>query len=83
MEYQPVNCGFYDYFEAAITLKKKVSISYLNTIGELVTEEVTPIDLLIKNKEEFLVLADGKKIRLDQITEFDQAKNPSTSCSIK
>ena len=82
MEYQPINCGFYDYFEAAITLRKRVVISYLNANEEIVNKEITPINLINKNKEEFLLLDDGEKIRLDKITMFDHVKNPQQSCTI-
>jgi len=82
MKYVPVNCGFYDHFEAAITLKKTVNISYYDTNGNVKDITNKPIDLIQKNGEEFLLLEDQTKIRLDYIITFDNESNPGTACII-
>ena len=81
MKYVPVNCGFYDHFEAAITLKKTVAISYYDNEGNVKDIIIKPIDLIQKNGEEFLLLEDQTKIRLDHIITFNNEENPGTSCT--
>ncbi|MEM1137370.1 MAG: Rho-binding antiterminator [Bacteroidota bacterium] len=81
MKYQPINCNFYDYFEAAITLRKKVAITYFDIDGKQVNAEVFPVDLVNQNKEEFLLLKSGVSIRLDRIIMFDHVPNPGGACS--
>lgn len=81
MKYVPVNCSFYDHFEAAITLKKVVAIRYYDNDGNLQDIMVKPIDLIQKNGEEFLLLEDQTKIRLDHIITFNNEDNPGTACA--
>ena len=82
MKYKPVNCGFYDHFEAAITLRKKVQIEAIDEQGQKIHLTTKPIDLLLENREEFLILENKQKIRLDHIVSFDGVVNPGTSCGI-
>lgn len=64
--YVPIDCNFYDTFEAAATLKKWCTITLTN--GEKVEGRI--IDLFIKDKVELLKLHTGTEIRLDHITDL-------------
>ena len=68
--YVPINCGLYDYLEAAATLQRQVPILFGE---EGTTKSITAKvkDLYIRNKVEYLLTADLVEIRLDQITSFD------------
>jgi len=64
--YFPVNCDWYDYLEIYAMRKTVVDIEYSE--GEISKKVTARIENLIaKNKEEFAVLSDGNKIRLDHI----------------
>ncbi|MBT8119526.1 MAG: hypothetical protein KJN89_07390 [Gammaproteobacteria bacterium] len=70
--YQPIPCALHDEYEIAIMHKKHLRIEWSSEVGEQHTENVRPKDILVKDKQEFLV-ADGEDgealcIRLDKIT---------------
>lgn len=66
-KYTPISCNFYDYLEAWATKRNLVDIQYRDLEGQ-VQETSTYIDDLINQKgEEFMVLANGLKIRLDYL----------------
>jgi transcriptional antiterminator Rof (Rho-off) len=70
--YQPIPCALHDQYEIAIMHKKHLRIRWSNDEGEPYSETILPKDILVKDKQEFL-LADGKDgealcIRLDKIT---------------
>ena len=77
--YQPIACSLHDEYEIAIMHKKTISIKWTDDNGEHHTEKVLAKDILIKNKEEFLVArthdsAQNNKVlclRLDKITLLD------------
>ena len=73
--YQPILCSLHDEYEIAIMHKKTLSIQYLDSSGVSLRDTVLPIDLLVKNKEEFLLVktSNGEEltIRLDKITFLD------------
>ena len=70
--YQPIACSLHDEYEIAIMHKKHISIKLTDDNGEHHTEKVLAKDILVKNKEEFLVAntQDNKVLclRLDKIT---------------
>ena len=70
--YQPIACSLHDEYEIGIMHKKHISIKWLDDNGEHHTEKVLAKDILVKNKEEFLVIntQDNKVLclRLDKIT---------------
>jgi len=70
--YQPVACALHDKYEIAIMFKKHINIKWLDDNGDFQTDKVLPKDILVKNKEEFL-LATGQNnkelcIRLDKVS---------------
>lgn len=79
--YQPISCIFYDYLEEAATLGQAADISYVDLDGSVISIAGKIKDLQTKNSEEFLVLENGKSIRLDSISEFN-GKTPGDVCKI-
>lgn len=69
-QYQPISCSFYDRLEEAATLGKKVALEYFID-GKLVSDKTRVETFVIENKVEFMILASGKKIRLDRIHSLD------------
>lgn len=74
--YQPISCAQHDEYEIAIMQKKIISIKWRDDNGEYHKENVLPKDIMVKNREEFLLAhthenaQDNKAlcIRLDKIT---------------
>jgi transcriptional antiterminator Rof (Rho-off) len=70
--YKPIACSLHDEYEIAIMQRKCLNIKWSDSSGVKHTEKVLPIDILVKNKEEFLVVEtpDHKElcVRLDKIT---------------
>ena len=69
--YIPIACSLHDEFEIAIMQKKQLNIKWIDDGGELHNATVLPTDILVKDRQEFL-LADTKDntelcIRLDKI----------------
>ena len=72
--YQPISCELHSQYELAIMHKNKLCLSWLKE-GETVTEKnITPVDVVTKNKAEFLVVNTSSEnnvfIRLDHIVEM-------------
>jgi transcriptional antiterminator Rof (Rho-off) len=69
--YKPIACSLHDVYEIAIMQKKHLNIKWTDDSDEQHTVKVLPKDILVKNKEEFLVAnTQGNKelcIRLDRI----------------
>jgi Rho-binding antiterminator len=76
--YIPINCSFYDYLEEAATLRKLAIIEYLNE-GFVESIEAKIQTLLIKNKIEYMMLENGRTMRLDNIISFN-GKALANSC---
>jgi Rho-binding antiterminator len=69
--YQPIDCNFYDNFEAAIVQRRYVELEYLDANGEPVMKTTLLRDLKTHLSEEFVQLASGEWLRLDQIVSVD------------
>lgn len=69
--YQPIDCNFYDNFEAAIVTRREIELVYLSPLGEQVEETVRLRDLKTKLTEEFVQLANEEWVRLDRIVSVD------------
>ncbi len=64
--YTPLNCGLYDELEALSTTGKKVTIQFF--IDGIIAEESGKIvDIFSRDKAEFLQMANGVEIRLDEL----------------
>lgn len=75
--YKPIACSLHDEYEIAIMHRKYLNIKWFDDdTGVNYTDKVLPIDLLVKNKEEFLVVntQDNRElcIRLDKITLLEK-----------
>lgn len=72
--YQPIECGLHSEYELAIMHKSRISLSWLDQNENELTETIEPIDLLIRDKQEFLKFCTQNnttiEIRLDRITNF-------------
>lgn len=73
--YKPIDCGWYDHFEAYATRGTELMISYTEEDGK--TKEFVDkiVDLQTRNKEEFAIFSSGLKLRLDQIITLNPLKN--------
>ncbi|TGM52902.1 hypothetical protein [Leptospira adleri] len=70
--YVPVSCDFYDRLEELVLRKRRVSLEISETPESppRKVEKVKILDLVSMNREEFAVLEDGEKIRLDYILKI-------------
>ncbi len=69
--YQPIDCNFYDNFEAAIVQRRAVGLTYLDANGDSISETTLLRDLKTHRTEEFVLLASGVWLRLDRIVSVD------------
>lgn len=75
-KYTPVPCAFYDEFEAAAIKGQICEIVYLeNDVEKIIKSKI--INLQTKDKEEFVILENNQKIRLDfiQLLNGESPKN--------
>lgn len=72
--YQPISCELHSQYELAIMRKDKLQLSWLSASQIVSKTNITPLDVLTKNKAEYLIAvnSDNKNlcIRLDHITEM-------------
>jgi transcriptional antiterminator Rof (Rho-off) len=70
--YKPIACSLHDEYEIAIMHGKHLTIRWVDSAGASHTDKILPKDILVKDKEEFLVVdtqdAKALSIRLDMIT---------------
>ena len=69
-KYTPISCAFYDEFEAAAVKRIECTIVYKDEKEEK-TIKAKVLDFKTKDKQEFMVLDNGLKIRLDKILLFN------------
>lgn len=69
--YQPIDCNYYDYFEAAIVQRRAVALAYRTVAGPVTEPAVRLRDLRTVRTEEFVQLAGGRWLRLDQVISLD------------
>ena len=77
-KYIPISCDFYDELEALAIQRKNTTIVYREPGRELRTIEGRIADLQTENKVEFMILADGQRIRLDWLQSVDGKVVPKT-----
>jgi Rho-binding antiterminator len=69
--YQPISCAFYDELELRALRRLRCEIIYQRP-GEAVVTLTTVIqDFQIRDKAEFMIVADGPDIRLDWLVSVD------------
>ncbi|MGB0931270.1 MAG: Rho-binding antiterminator [Chitinophagales bacterium] len=74
-KYTPINCNFYDYFEAFAVKRQIVTLVYFNEDGDTETVESRIKDLYSRNKVEFVLLQNDLEIRLDYVKELEGMVN--------
>ncbi len=80
LPYRPIDCSFYDRLEEAATLRRtcRMEISAHGVIRHL---EDQIIDLRIVDGAEWMFLAGGEQVRLDDLIRFDGHLVPG-SCGL-
>jgi Rho-binding antiterminator len=81
-KYEPINCSFHDILLENATFRKRILIVYYELDGAKKEGNNIIKDVYTKNKEEFMLLDDGKIIRLDHIVSVGGILLPETSCNI-
>ncbi len=70
MQYKPIDCNFYDKLEAAATTKKTCHIIYKQADEKIsIHSKIKNLETI--NKEEFLVLENDLRVRLDYLVSVD------------
>ena len=70
-DYQPIDCGLHSEYELAALQREFRQLSWRDSEGQVCSGRLRPVDLLTRDKAEYLVAedADGKRVelRLDAI----------------
>jgi len=74
--YQAISCDLHSQYELAIMHKNKLFLTWRNKEGIVTETDISPVDIQIKNKAEYLVAKKHGKtdvflIRLDHIIEMN------------
>lgn len=69
--YKPISCDFHDILEDAAVRRLRIEVAFNSEGGEQVTIGRIK-DITVEGQEEFLIMEDGLKLRLDQLTRVDQ-----------
>lgn len=80
--YQPIDCGFHDLLLAKATLREIIQLQYYDKGNNRATVSSIIKDVYTKNKEEFLLLESGERVRLDRIITVNDRLAPHQSASI-
>ncbi len=69
--YEPIDCGLHSEYELAIMHRQTLRITWQGNANTLHCEILTPVDLVTKAGEEFMIVQDNhgksQRIRLDLI----------------
>ena len=76
-DYRPIDCNFYDYFEAFATQGVLCSIYYLDEHSQMQRTEDYIKTLITQSTSEYLILNSSLKIRLDHIYRINGLESPS------
>jgi len=72
-DYTPVDCGLHSEYELAIMHRKRLQITWRDSLGKVHIEIATPTDLRTRDGAEFLIVAqhngESTEIRLDRIVQ--------------
>jgi transcriptional antiterminator Rof (Rho-off) len=85
-KYENVGCEFYDQLLEIVKAGQKVQIDYQDEDRKFYKIEALAIDVITKDKEEFLILEGFEPIRLDYLHKVgkaisDSVLNRGNSCS--
>lgn len=70
-EYKPISCEYYDYIEHYAVKGEVIRIEFMDEYSQISTIKDIILDTLIKDKEEYLILKSGLKIRMDHIVSIN------------
>lgn len=70
-DYIPIDCNYYDKIEETILFKKEVLLRFLGGDGQEQELNTKIRDTQALSGEEFILLPDGQKIRMDKIISID------------
>ena len=70
-KYIPISCDFHSELELLAMRGTACQIEYRNLEGKIVRISAIIKDMYTLNKEEFLILHDSAKIRLDQLVSVN------------
>ena len=76
--YIPINCNYYDKLEAWAVLRQDVVIDHWLENGEEAQLKGRIVDFFIKEKAEYMKLADGQEIRLDYLIAVNGEEVPKS-----
>lgn len=75
-DYVPIDCDFYDRLEAAAVQRRSVEVCF-QPPGEAEKRILARVMTLeTRQREEWLVLDNGQRLRLDWLTRFDGHVRP-------
>lgn len=69
--YKPISCASYDQLEELAVRKRLCDISYLEDNNIELSMKNRIVNIITKNKEEFLILENGTHIRLDKVIRIN------------
>ncbi len=75
-DYKPISCDYHSVLEHYVVKQLFCRLQYYSEIKEFVTVQTVLKDLYTEHGQEFLVILDGTKIRLDQIVRVDDKAAP-------
>ena len=76
-DYKPIDCNFYDEFEAAATQRRHVHLQYFNDLHQLSFASGVIDTLITREHAEFLRLKSGEEIRLGLVIRLDDKPSPT------
>lgn len=79
MHYKSISCSYYDILEATATRKIYSKIQYFTELKELITVNALIKTFVTENREEFMLLCSGEKIRLDRVVSVNDHLAPTYS----
>jgi Rho-binding antiterminator len=74
--YKPIDVSFHDQLKATVTQRIYSKIQYKTDLEEFITISSLIKNIIVENGEEFIVLLDGEKIRLDRIVSLNGTVAP-------
>jgi len=70
-EYKPISCEYYDYIEHYAVKGEIITIEFMDDYSFISTIQDVILDTHIKDKEEFIILKSGKRIRMDHVIRLN------------
>jgi Rho-binding antiterminator len=72
VSYQPIACHLYDQLEVLALHRQLCLVEYWNEQGESETRQTRLMDLLSRDRQEFVRLEEGIEVRLDALIRVQQ-----------